>query len=92
MFILFIYIFNSLKLYTLIYYCCRIKFVNEATIIILGGIGEAVASAVSCCRNTVLKRLAVTGIPRSGPPAALLDMFGISSNHIVKAVMEIKDT
>lgn len=56
-----------------------------------GGIGEAVASAVSCCRNTIVTRLAVSGVPRSGPPAALLDMFGISSNHIVKAVLDIKD-
>jgi len=56
-----------------------------------GGIGEAVASAVSCCRNVILTRLAVTGMPRSGPSSALLDMFGISTNHIVKAVLEIKD-
>ncbi|GFY62342.1 transketolase-like protein 2 [Trichonephila inaurata madagascariensis] len=56
-----------------------------------GGIGEAVAGAVSCCRNTILTRLAVTGIPRSGPPAVLMDMFGISANHIIKAVEEIKD-
>lgn len=56
-----------------------------------GGIGEAVAAAVSCCRNTVVTRLAVTGMPRSGPPSVLLDMFGISANHIVKAVLEIKD-
>lgn len=56
-----------------------------------GGIGEAVAAAVSGCRNTVVTRLAVTGMPRSGPSAALLEMFGISANHIVKAVLEIKD-
>ncbi|GBM36157.1 Transketolase-like protein 2 [Araneus ventricosus] len=56
-----------------------------------GGIGEAVAGAVSCCRNTILTRLAVSGVPRSGPPSVLLDMFGISANHIVKAVLEIKD-
>ncbi|GFU26047.1 transketolase-like protein 2 [Nephila pilipes] len=56
-----------------------------------GGIGEAVAGAVSCCRNTVHYRLAVTGVPRSGPPAVLMDMFGISANHIIKAVQEIKD-
>ena len=56
-----------------------------------GGIGDAVATAVSCCRNVIVSRLAVTGMPRSGPSAALLDMFGISANHIVKAVLEIKD-
>ncbi|KFM73195.1 Transketolase, partial [Stegodyphus mimosarum] len=56
-----------------------------------GGIGESVAAAVSCCRDTTVIRLAVNGLPRSGPSAALLEMFGISANHIVKAVLEIKD-
>ncbi|XP_015913581.1 transketolase-like protein 2 [Parasteatoda tepidariorum] len=56
-----------------------------------GGIGEAVAGAVGGCRDILLSRLAVTGIPRSGPPAELLDMFGISAKHIVKAVLDIKD-
>jgi len=56
-----------------------------------GGIGDAVASAVSGSRNIIVSRLAVNGMPRSGPSSALLDMFGISANHIVKTVLEIKD-
>lgn len=56
-----------------------------------GGIGDAVASAVSDCRNIIVSRLAVNGMPRSGPSSGLLDMFGISAKHIVKAVLDIKD-
>lgn len=54
-----------------------------------GGIGEAVAAAVSGERDFVVKRLAVSGIPRSGKPEELLDLFGISSRHIVNAVKEL---
>lgn len=56
-----------------------------------GGIGEAVASAVASCRDVVISRLAVSGVPRSGPSAVLLDMFGISANHIAKAVLDIQN-
>lgn len=54
-----------------------------------GGLGEAVKSAVSEHRNIVVKHLAVPTVPRSGPPTVLLDMFGISSKHVVKAVQDI---
>lgn len=54
-----------------------------------GGIGEAVAAAVSDERDIIVKRLAVRGVPRSGKPEELLDVFGISSPHIVKAVKEL---
>ncbi|XP_064604734.1 transketolase-like [Liolophura sinensis] len=54
-----------------------------------GGIGEAVAGALSECPNVVIKRLAVPRIPRSGKSAELMEMFGISSNCIVKAVQEL---
>ena len=33
-----------------------------------------------------VKRLAVTGLPRSGPSAQLMDMFGVSAMHVVAAV------
>ncbi|KAG8187341.1 hypothetical protein JTE90_011703 [Oedothorax gibbosus] len=56
-----------------------------------GGIGEAVSSAVACCRDIVVKRLAVSSIPRSGLPQELFEMFGISAKHIVNAVLEVKD-
>ena len=55
----------------------------------LGGLGEAVCGALSEELNTRVRRLAVTGIPRSGPGSVLMDMFGISANHIVKAVKEL---
>ena len=54
-----------------------------------GGIGEAVLSAVALERNIIVKILAVPKIPRSGPPAALIDYYGISAKHIVSAVHEI---
>lgn len=53
-----------------------------------GGIGDAVSSAVSMEAGIRVRRLAVTGLPRSGPPAELLDMFGISAKHIIAAVKQ----
>jgi transketolase len=50
-----------------------------------GGIGDAVSEAVAHAGITV-KRLAVRELPRSGQPAELLDRYGISAPHIVKAV------
>jgi transketolase len=51
-----------------------------------GGIGDAVASAIAAAGFTV-HRLAVREIPRSGTPDELLDHYGISSKHIVDAVV-----
>nr|XP_042702435.1 LOW QUALITY PROTEIN: transketolase-like protein 1 [Chrysemys picta bellii] len=51
-----------------------------------GGIGEAVAAAVSGEPGMVLQSLAVSGVPRSGKPAELLDLFGISAKSILAAV------
>jgi len=53
-----------------------------------GGLGEAVCGVTAMAADVRVKRLAVTGLPRSGPPAELIDMFGISARHIVKAVKE----
>ncbi|GIY52764.1 hypothetical protein CDAR_371401 [Caerostris darwini] len=53
-----------------------------------GGLGDAVSAAVSMEKDVVLKRLAVTDIPRSGPGDVLLDMFGISAKSIIQAVKE----
>jgi transketolase len=52
-----------------------------------GGIGDAVAAAVASAGFTV-RRLAVPGIPRSGTPEQLMDSSGISSRHIIDAVIE----
>ena len=54
-----------------------------------GGIGDAVLDAVSSYRNMIVKKLAVNDVPRSGPPDALLEMFGISANNIVNAVNDV---
>ena len=50
-----------------------------------GGIGDAVAEAVADTDIRV-HRLAVTEIPRSGKPEELLERYGISASHIIKAV------
>jgi transketolase len=40
-------------------------------------------------RNITVKKLAVNEVPRSGPPAVLLEKYGISAKSIVKAVQEL---
>ena len=47
------------------------------------------AGALSEEIGTRVRRLFVTGIPRSGPGNVLMDMYGISANHIVKAVKDL---
>lgn len=54
-----------------------------------GGLGEAVLSAVANERNIIVKKLAVPEIPRSGPPNALLEKYGINSNAIINAVKSV---
>ena len=49
-----------------------------------GGLGDAVLDAVGNQARVV--KLAVRDIPRSGPPEALVDMYGISARHIIEAV------
>jgi transketolase len=49
-----------------------------------GGLGDAVLEAVG--NDAKVVHLAVREIPRSGPPEALLDKYGINSKHIVQAV------
>lgn len=51
-----------------------------------GGLGEAVLSAVAEERDIIVRKLAVTDIPRSGPANVLLDLFGISAKNVVAAV------
>ncbi|KAK6641695.1 Transketolase-like protein 2 [Polyplax serrata] len=51
-----------------------------------GGLGEAVMSALAEERGVCIKHLAVREVPKSGPPSALLDKYGISSNAIVAAI------
>jgi transketolase len=52
-----------------------------------GGLGEAVASALA--GRASLAHLCVRELPRSGKPDELLDRFGISAAHIVRAVKEL---
>ncbi|XP_044161881.1 transketolase-like protein 1 [Bufo gargarizans] len=51
-----------------------------------GGIGDAVAAAVAGEPGFVVQSLAVKGVPRSGKPTELLEVFGISAKCIVEAV------
>ncbi|ELW52805.1 Transketolase-like protein 1 [Tupaia chinensis] len=51
-----------------------------------GGIGEAICAAVSREPAILIRHLAVSGVPQSGTPSQLLDMFGISARHIIAAV------
>ncbi len=53
-----------------------------------GGLGDAVLEAVG--NQASVLRLAVREVPRSGPPEALLEKYGISSSHIVGAVKGLK--
>jgi len=52
-----------------------------------GGLGEAVAQALA--GRGVLKHLCVRELPRSGKPDELLDRYGLSAAHIVRAVKEL---
>jgi transketolase len=52
-----------------------------------GGLGDAILNAVGNAARVI--KLAVREIPRSGPPEALLDTYGISSKHIVQAVKSL---
>jgi len=54
-----------------------------------GGLGDAVLASLATVRNTVVKKLAVNSVPRSGPPTELLEMFGISASAIVAACNDI---
>ncbi|XP_006739414.1 transketolase-like protein 1 [Leptonychotes weddellii] len=51
-----------------------------------GGIGEAVSAAVSMEPDILVHQLAVPGVPQSGKPSELLDMYGVSARHIIVAV------
>ncbi|KFM69208.1 Transketolase, partial [Stegodyphus mimosarum] len=53
-----------------------------------GGLGDAVSEITCEEKDLLLKRIAVTKLPRSGPGDVLLDMFGISSRCIAEAVKE----
>lgn len=53
-----------------------------------GGLGEAVAGALSEEKDIQVRRLAVKEIPRSGPPQALIDKYGIGAKAIVEAVLK----
>lgn len=46
-------------------------------------------SAVADVANITVKSLAVREIPRSGPPAVLIEKYGIGANSIVKAVLDV---
>lgn len=78
--------------YNLIIFLCNFEIYSQYMKSIfntLGGIGEAVMSAVAMERDIIVKHLAVPRIPRSGKCDELLEMFGISASAVVKAAKEI---
>jgi len=52
-----------------------------------GGLGEAVLTALAD-QPAKVKVLAVREVPRSGPPTALVEKYGISASSIVEAVKQ----
>ena len=54
-----------------------------------GGLGDAVLASLATLRNNVVKKLAVTGVPRSGKPQEVIEAFGISASTIVQACQDI---
>lgn len=54
-----------------------------------GGLGEAVIAALALEKDIIVKHLAVGELPRSGPPNALLQYYGISAKHISSAAQDI---
>ena len=58
-------------------------------LLFVGGLGEAVCAALSEETGVKVRRLAVTGIPRSGPGSVLLDLYGVSAKQVVAAVKDL---
>ncbi len=56
-----------------------------------GGLGEAVVSALAevGASPARFQKLAVNGLPHSGKSEELIDAFGISARHIIKAVRAV---
>ena len=52
-----------------------------------GGLGDAVAVALA--GEAEIAHLAVRNLPRSGKPDELMDKYGISAQHIQKAVKKL---
>ncbi len=52
-----------------------------------GGLGEAVASALA--GGARLTHLCVKDLPRSGKPAELMEAYGISASHIIRAAKDL---
>ncbi len=57
---------------------------------VIGGLGEAVAGVLSEKCPTVMRRIGVNDeFGHSGPAAALLKQFGLSTDHIVEVAQEL---
>jgi transketolase len=52
-----------------------------------GGLGEAVAAALA--GRARIRHLCIRDLPRSGKPGELLEAYGISASHIVRAVHDL---
>lgn len=56
-----------------------------------GGLGEAVKTAVAMQKNIIVKHLAVCELPKSGSANELLAKYGICSEHIASAALQLVD-
>ena len=63
--------------------------IHNCILLFAGGLGEAVCAALSEETGVKVRRLAVTGIPRSGPGSVLLDLYGVSAKQVVAAVKDL---
>lgn len=54
-----------------------------------GGIGEAVAGALSCQEGITVYKLAVPRIPHSGQPGELMSLYGIDAKSIIGKIKQI---
>src|SRR5207245_943333 len=53
-----------------------------------GGLGDAVLNVLAG-RTTIIRKLAVNNMPRSGDPETLMEHYGIAAANIVAAVKEM---
>lgn len=61
----------------------------HVSVLTLGGLGEAVSSAMVNESGFTVHRLAVSHIPRSGKPHELLKVYGIDRDAIIQGVRKM---
>jgi len=57
-----------------------------------GGLGDAILASLAGFPLSFFRKLAVNGLPRSGPADELMEMYGINANAIEAAIREAVET